>query len=169
MTPGKFRWSSASTLELPSSMDGEELERLGLQPERDDTWETAKQGLAKHESFKVNPEAFAWSSVPHGGIAAKWGTNKKTKCQPFSFHERDQITQEKKAARIKMIIEEEKNKAQFQARPLPEFYGGSTDSKKDKFRSRRSEPDPGLVGTPGRRKVLKALGPGRDGKLGYYY
>ena len=66
MTPGKFRWSSASTLELPT-MDAAELERLGLQPERDDAQETASEGLAKHESFRSNPEAFAWSHVPHVG------------------------------------------------------------------------------------------------------
>ncbi|XP_026686403.1 targeting protein for Xklp2 homolog isoform X2 [Diaphorina citri] len=57
-------------------------------------------------------------------IAADTATkykNRVTKCQPFSFYEREQERFRKKEEKIKEIIEEEKRWAEFHANPLPRF------------------------------------------------
>ena len=60
LSPSKFNWSNAAIRDLPRAMKGNVLERNAV-------WASARKGLAKHESFKTNPESFAWASVPHGG------------------------------------------------------------------------------------------------------
>ena len=65
--------------------------------------------------------------MPHYGVPVILPTysKKTTGPEPFSFHERDVQTQEKKAKKIEDVIEQEKKGRPFKANPMPNLDGPS--------------------------------------------
>ena len=59
--------------------------------------------------------------VPHYGVPVILPncSKKTTTMEPFSFHERDAMAQEKKDTKIKAILEMEKTEREFKAKPMP--------------------------------------------------
>ncbi|CAL4104480.1 unnamed protein product [Meganyctiphanes norvegica] len=96
------------------------------------------------------------ASIPHGGIDAYW-TNRTTKPTPFSFHSRDQITQKKKEATIKKVLEEEKKQAEFHANPMPVFEGKGPLGVPPKASPRATKPKPFNLQIDARGAVKKQM------------